>query len=151
MRFWTAALIIFSGNTAFAKLIPSADNKMLEKDVISMTVGWIKDKGEKFDLKVVLHNENNEKGIIVFLKDMGCKRGDADGSLKHTFFNTGERTIDFRPKQTKSFNMVCDLPGKTKGHYKISIAKVYDNPSLDGKTAGKIIAHDLTWTQDDRD
>lgn len=140
------ALPVFASET----FVPGPDNKMVAKDILTVSIPWIKDKGGKYDLNMTMSDDNNDKGIIVFLSDINCQRGQMTGSLKYTFFNTGERTIDFRPKQSKNFNMVCNVPKKTKGEFKLTISKVYDNPSLDGKTVGKVIAKDLVWTQNDR-
>lgn len=152
MKLLTWLLIATCINSAFAseKFVPGPENQMVAKGVLTAYVGWIKDKGGKFDLNLSIHNEDGDKGLIVFLSDMGCERGKVRGELKHTFFNTGERTIDFKPNQTKSFNLVCKVEGKTAGDFKLSINRAYDNPSLDGKTVGKVIAKNLTWTQSDR-
>jgi len=132
------------------RFVPGPDNKAEAKGILTVTVGWIKDKGSKYDINLIMRNEKTDAGIIVFLSDLGCQRGEVTGSLKHTFFNTGEKTIDFRPHQTKDFNLVCKVEGKPKGDFKISVASVYSNPSLDGKTVGKVIAKDLRWSQSDR-
>src|SRR5665213_800821 len=131
----TAVCLPAFGSTKYE---PGANNKMEAKGIMTLTVSWIKDKGKKYDLHVNIKNENDKTGIIVFLSDMGCQRGESGGQLKHTFFNTGERTIDFRPHQQKDFNMMCIVNGKATGPFKLSVAKVYDNPSLDGKTVGKV-------------
>ena len=145
-------MIMLSGLNAFAadKYIPDPENQMKAKDIVTVSIPWIKDKGSKFDLNVNVHNENPEKGMIIFLSDMGCNRGTVRGELKYTFFNTGEKTIDFKPNETKSFNMVCKTAGNPRGDFKLSIAKVYNNPSLDGKTVGTVIAKELTWSQSDK-
>lgn len=138
--------------SAFAKqeFHPDSENQMKAANIFSARVPWIKDKGDKYDVRLVLHNENPEKGIIVFLSDMSCKRGNIAGSLKHTFFNTGERTIDFKPNETKEMTLVCKTEGSANGDFKLAVAKVYENPSLDGKTVGKVVAKDLSWAQSDR-
>jgi hypothetical protein len=125
-------------------------NVAKEKGVISFGADWIKDKGKKFDLHLMMHNENGEKGIIVYLSDMSCHRGARMGTLKYTFFNTGERTIDFRPGQSKDFNMVCDTGEGASGAFQVTVSKVYENPNMDGKTPGKILAKSLTWKQLDK-
>ena len=66
-------------------------------------------------------------------------------SAKHTFFNTGERTIDFKPAEAKTFNLVCRLGAETTGAMRLTIAKVYENQTLDGKTAGKVVASNIEW------
>lgn len=152
MKALLAITFIFFSFTATAadKFIPDPENQMLAKDVMSVWVAWIKDKGEKFDLNINMRNENPDKAYIVFLSDMGCKRGKVRGQLKHTFFNTGERTIDFKPNEAKDFNLVCKTSGGTRGEFSIEISRIYDNPSMDGKTVGKVVAKGLSWTQSDR-
>jgi hypothetical protein len=144
------AFVVSASAGASDKFVPGADNRLEKKDIITVSVNWIKDKGKKFDLNLTVQNDNPQTGMILFLSDLGCQRGEIRGTLKHTFFNTGERTIDFKPKETKSFNLVCSMEAKAKGHFKIVVNRVYDNPSLDGKTVGKVIAEGLTWSQDDR-
>ncbi len=117
--------------------------------VASMWVNWIKDKGEKFDFEMVIKNES-DKGIIVYLYEISCDRGSRHGEVKHTFFNTGERTIDFRPHEQKKFGLVCRHEEEAKGDYKITIGSVYDNPSGDGKITGKKIANNLVWKKADK-
>jgi hypothetical protein len=108
----------------------------------------IKNKGDKYDVQLAITN-TTQKNIIILLSDMSCYRGSTMGSLKHTFFNTGERTIDFTPGRSKSFNMVCDMGVKTKGPYRLSISKVYDNPKADGATRGAVIIENIDWIQKD--
>jgi len=151
MKFVATCVLLFSlPAVAAEKYIPDPENQMTAKGVVTISVPWIKDKGDKFDLNLSIHNEDSEKGIIVFLSDMGCLRGKVRGQLKHTFFNTGEKTIDFKPNETKSFTLVCRLHGKPRGDFKVTVAKVYGNPSMDGKTVSKVLAKDLAWSQSDR-
>ncbi len=131
------------------KIAMNSGNYAVAPGKLSMTVGWIKDKASKLDIHLSLKDESNESAMIVYLHDIGCYRGDQHGDLKHTFFNTGERTIDFKPGQTKSFNVVCKLGSEGSGPLRVVIAKVYDNPGFDGKTAGKILATNIEWKNAD--
>jgi hypothetical protein len=145
-----SVMVTFIGAGAWAKqVLEPKNNQASVKGVVTLTVDWIKDKKSKFDLHILIHNEQSNSGIIVFLGSMGCGRGALNGQLKHTFFNTGEKTIDFRPNQTKEFTLVCQLPSATKGIYKINLGKIWDNPTLDGKTTGKSLADDLVFSQVD--
>ena len=120
------------------------DNKVTVKDVLSVWSEWIKDKGKKFDINIHLQNESDQ-GIIIQLSEIRCHRGGAQGELKHTFFNTGEKVMDFKPHEQKSFNLVCKIGQETKGEYKLTVGTVYANPSGDGKTLGKPIAKNIEW------
>ncbi len=133
-----------------SRVKPDKSTQIVKEGVAAIWVAWVKDKGDKYDVNMNIHNDSTEKGMIIFLSDMTCKRGSMPGKLRHTFFNTGERTIDFRPRETKSFNLVCDTHNDQKGDFTIHFAKIYDNPSLDGKTTGKVIAENLEWRQPDK-
>jgi hypothetical protein len=125
------------------------EQKVMKKEgVISMNVEWVKDKQKKYDVRMAIHNEAKSP-IIVKLGDMQCFRGEHQGILHHTFFNTGERTIDFRIGESKVFQMVCDTHEKASGPFKIIFGRIFDNPSNDGATTGKIIAEGVEWKAND--
>ena len=148
----TAALLAISALAGCGHATTKLDksNSEVKVDgVISVWSSWVKDKKDKFDLQLNIVNLDEKQGLIVMLQDMGCKRGDVTGTLKHTFFNTGERTIDLKPGQSKSFNMVCKTPIPVKGDYVVTFGKVYANPKLDGYTQGPILAQSLVWKYSD--
>ncbi len=136
----TAAIIGCAAKKTFHQTAISTS----QSDAASIRVNWIKDKGKKFDVELAITNELAQP-IIVFLGDIRCARGNAGGELKHTFFNTGERTIDFHPRQSKVFRMVCRT-GRSDGDYQLEIARVFSNPSGDGKHADKVIGHSIGWS-----
>jgi hypothetical protein len=129
--------------------IAPEQSAMKKEGVISMNVEWVKDKRTKYDIRLILHNESSGP-IIVKLGDMQCYRGERQGILHHTFFNTGERTIDFRVGQSKVFQMVCDLGTKAEGDYRIIFGRVFDNPANDGATIGKVISESIEWKASDK-
>ncbi len=121
---------------------------MKKEGIISMAVEWVKDKKTKYDIRMTLHNEAKVP-IIVKLRDMQCFRGETQGILHHTFFNTGERIIDFRVGESKVFQMVCDLHQKVSGPFRIVFGQIFDNPSNDGATVGKVISESVEWKAND--
>jgi hypothetical protein len=125
---------------------PSGDSAAVTRPgVLTLGVNWVKDKGDKYDAEVLLRNER-DAGVIVKLADMRCFRGPIEGELKHTFFNTGERTIDLRAHEQKTMPMVCKLGGDVTGYdFRIRVGQVFDNPGNDGSTTGKVLAKDLEW------
>jgi hypothetical protein len=128
-----------------AQMITPASVNVTDNKAVQMHVNWIKDKKTKFDTEMSVNN-TSVKPILFYLGEMSCARGEVSGQLKHTFFNTGERTIDFKTGETKIFRMVCVIGAATKGDFKIEIAKVYANPSSDGKTKGEAIGGPITFT-----
>ncbi len=118
---------------------PKGDNNIFEVDV-----KWVKEKGKKFDLRIVLDNKS-DTGLIIMLHDLRCYKGNMKGKIAHTFFNTGERTIDLKAGEVKQFNAVCKLGVKKEGVYKLLVRRVYENPSEDGKTKGKVLLKNLVW------
>lgn len=138
------AVVFVLGACAGKKTIEGGGGKVTKAGVLSVWGNWIKDKGGKFDIEFAIQNES-DKGLIILLADMQCSKGGASGELKHTFFNTGERTIDFTPKQTKKFRMVCKIGSDVKGEYQITINRVFTNPGNDGKTKGDVVANNIVW------
>ncbi len=117
------------------------DSAILQIDAI-----WIKDKGDKYDIRIMLKNKSEEKNIIITVHELACYKGDIKGKLNYTFFNTGERNIDLSLGEAKEFNIVCNLGRKIKGDYQLKIDRVYDNVSGDGKSKDKILEKDITWS-----
>jgi hypothetical protein len=130
-----------------AKKVKLSEGKAV-KNGVEVWANWLKDKGKKFDVQLNIHNAS-KNDIIIELKDMSCSRGETVGRLEHTFFNTGERTIDIRVNQLKTFNLVCTYDNITKGDFKIAIDRIYDNPKADGKDRGNVLAHGLVWSARD--
>ena len=143
------ALLLTGCGGGKATLAPEAST-LKKEGVLSMSVEWVKDKKKKFDIRMVIRNEAKYP-IIIKLGDMQCYRGERQGMLKHTFFNTGERVIDFRVGEQKIFQMVCDHSMKSDGPFRIVIGRVYDNPTNDGATPDKVIAENIDWKAAERD
>ena len=142
-RFLICLLVL--GLTACAgRAIKLGNDTKVTKDGIGVWATWLKDKGKKYDVQLNIEN-GSKNDLIILLSDMSCFRGENRGTLKHTFFNTGERTIDFRVGQMKPFNLVCDYRAKGEGDFKIIISRIFDNPGGDGRTRGKVIGNDLEW------
>jgi hypothetical protein len=121
-----------------------AQTQVSKEGLVAVSANWLKDKGSKYDFQLAVMN-NSGKPIIVYLWDIACFRGTVQGEVKHTFFNTGERTIDFKIGEKKAFNMVCRLGGETKGDFRVLIKKIYENPAQDGKTVGQLLGSDVEW------
>lgn len=135
---------LLSASCSHRQELSADQNKITRPGVISVSADWVKMKGKKFDIGLNLTNEHS-KSIIVLLKEIKCFKGKNEGMLKHTFFNTGERTIDLRPGQMKAFRFVCDGGDKEDSEMKIVIGKVYENPNDDMKTTGKTLAQNVEW------
>ena len=119
-------------------------SKVSKPGLGTLAVDWIKMKSKKYDFKWTLTNDYNGS-TIVLLSDIQCFKGNKMGTLKHTFFNTGERTIDFAQGQTKSFKTVCNLGANVEGAARIMILRIYSNPSNDGLTRKDVIAENIEW------
>lgn len=113
---------------------------------IAMQFEWLKVKGKKYDFRMDFIN-GTQKSVIFYLTDMHCFKGTNEGTLKHTFFNTGHRTFKLKPGQKDAANMVCNLDAESAGNYRVVIAKVLDNPSGDGKTPGEQLAENIEIVQ----
>lgn len=136
---------VFLLSACAGKKISMGDQTKVSKGPVTVYSSWVKDKGKKYDVQFHIANEG-QTAFIIMLNDITCWRGNTRGELKHTFFNTGERTIDIRAGQQKTMNLVCNHHNEDpKGGYSIQINKVYDNPGGDGVTRGKVIANDIEW------
>jgi hypothetical protein len=117
-----------------------------QTDTFALQFNWIKDKGKKYDMQLTVKN-GLSKNVLFYLTDLNCFRGSVQGTLKHTFFNTGHRTFKYHPGGTEKFNMVCNLGQESTGAYKITIGHLYENPNGDGKTQGNQIAENISVVQ----
>ncbi len=131
------------------KVVMDAESGAVTKaGVIAVNVNWIKDKKKKFDIEFKLTNERTDgKALIVNLAEIKCGRGTDPGEMKHTFFNTGEKTINLHGGETKQFRTVCRIGKVSEGKAFLEILRVYDNPANDGKTIGKILAQKIRWQE----
>jgi hypothetical protein len=109
---------------------------------LALSTPWIKDEDENFDMQLRLQNQTDQF-IIVLLSDIRCSRGNVLGEITHSFFNTGERTIDLKPNETKKMTMVCRFSDDVKGDFSIKVVRIYANPAKDGKTLGDVIDKDV--------
>ncbi|MCJ8276493.1 MAG: hypothetical protein MJK18_06610 [Bdellovibrionales bacterium] len=146
MRIMLIVSFLVLASCASRKTLEPDSNMVESSGVVKVWANWVKDKGKKYDIQFAIENVS-KKSLIIYLRDIKCFRGEAAGRLRHTFFNTGERTMDFHEGEMKQFNMVCSPYKKeARGPFKILIKKVYDNPEDDGETKGKVIATDIEWT-----
>lgn len=145
--FFAIALLVSFGCSSKKVL---SENNAVTQGPVKVWANWVKDKGEKFDIQFLMENIHT-KPVIVKLHDVQCARGKRGGNLQHTFFNTGERTIDIMPGEVKQFNFVCTVGVKTAGAFNMRLNRVYDNPEKDGATLGKVIAKNIIWSTSDED
>lgn len=121
--------------------------KVSKAGVFTAAAEWMKDKNDKYDVNMRLTNDSAHT-ILLFVGDMKCARGPAkDGTIDP---HSDNRVIDLRPKESRSIIMTCRLGSKEKGDFSISF-KVFENPSGDSKTPGKVLADNLTWKQGEKE
>ena len=120
--------------------------KVTRPNIAKVSVEWIKNKGKKFDVHLSIENLADFP-IIMMLSDFKCSKSGHTAALRHTHWNMGERTIDFKTGESKDFTMVCPHGevDEKEPEYKINIQRVDSNKSGDGKTTGQIIAKDIEW------
>ena len=111
---------------------------------------WIKDKGDKWDGEFFFRNTHSS-GIILLLTDISCGRGAVTGQVKHSFFNTGERTIDLRPGEMKRFVLVCRMGVDVEeGEFFLNIKRVSEDTDGQGKVRGKVLIENVRWAIKER-
>ncbi len=144
-----AFLIALMGCGGGKKVLMTENNTAKASGVLGLTVAWLKHKGNKFDVNFSMRDESESKSIIVYLHDIHCYRGETMAEMKHKWFGAGEKVIDLKIGQSKSFTLGCNHGADAKGPVRIVIEKVYDNPTHDGKVPGKVIANNISWTGKD--
>src|SRR5947207_813812 len=118
--------------------------KVSKPGVVTAAAEWMKDKDDKYDVNMKLSNLS-DKTILLFVSDMKCSRGsDKSGNVDP---HQDNRTIDLRPGESRSVVMTCRLASKEiRGDFAITM-KVFENPTGDSKTPGKVLADALVWKQ----
>jgi len=109
-----------------------------------------KESRRSFDLEAELQN-NHATGIVFYLPDIQCFKGEVEGQLSHAFFGANNRTIELQPTETRAYHFVCVMPEAVEAtSYKVSFKRVFANPSAneEPKAGGKIIAKDLVLQVD---
>ena len=109
-----------------------------------MSAVWVKDKGMSYDLEFTVTNVS-KSNIVFRLDNMQCFKGTEQGILKYTFFNTGKKTLGFTPGQLRQFRMKCSFQAKVPGDPRIIVNQIFDNPSNDGVTEGKVVDQNIEW------
>lgn len=119
--------------------------KVTQKGVATAEAQWIKDKDDKYDVSMKLTNDTAGT-ILLFAGDAKCSRGsDSNGAVD---IHSDRRTIDLRSKESRTILITCRLTPKTKikGDFSITF-KVFDNPTSDSNTPGKVLAEKMVWKQ----
>jgi len=148
MKLWLSLFVLVAAACGGRVKLDPQSNVAKQDGIVSMWAEWVKDKGDKYDIRMNIKNDSDQATIIM-LNGLQCYRGQIPGRLKHTFFNTGERTMDFRPGELKTFNLVCVYGSDTKGDFRIVIDRIFENPSGDGRQTGKVVAQKIEWNQPD--
>lgn len=140
-----AALIAACGHKTV--LIDQTTAAKSEKDILTVVVGALKEKYNRFEIQLALTNENS-KPEIVLLKDMQCSGSGRDGVLRMEGIRRGDGfTITLKSQETKTFYFICDLSAPPVGPYQVTITQVYENPNGDGRTSSKILTKNLVIKQ----
>ncbi len=118
--------------------------KVEQKGVVVAAAEWVKDKDDKFDVSMKITNEFS-KTILLFAGDMKCARGtDAAGNID---VHSDRRAVDLRTGESRTVVMTCrGLQKGSKGDFNITM-KVFENPTGDSNTPGKVLAEKIIWKQ----
>jgi hypothetical protein len=111
--------------------------------VMSVKIAKLHDKYKKgrFDMTVEVTNLH-PNSIVFYYGEIRCFREGAPGKLDYPFFGAGERAVDFKPHETKTFQYTCkterqDEPGR---QFRLVYGRIFENPSNDGVTSGRQLA-----------
>jgi hypothetical protein len=114
--------------------------------VMSVKIAKLHDKYKKgrFDMTVDVTNLHSQS-IIFYYGEIRCFRDGVAGRLEYPFFGAGERAVDFKPGETKTFNYSCktEKAKEPGGQFRLVYGRIFENPSNDGVTSGKQIAKEF--------
>lgn len=147
----TSAVAALGLGCGHSKIDAGATNYVAKGgSAVEVYAEWIKDKGDKWDGEFFIKNTHST-GIIILLVDISCGRGSVSGQVKHSFFNTGERTIDFRPGEMKRFVLVCRMGADVEqGEFFLNIKRVSEDTDGQGKVGGKVLVENVRWAIKER-
>jgi len=117
------------------------------KGAVTITAAWIEDEKSKYDVNFKIINES-DKTLLFFVGDTKCARGaDVNGKVD---FHTDLRSIDLRAGESREIVLTCRFENKGTGDFIVTF-KLFDNPSDDSNTPGKLLAEKLVWKQGEKD
>lgn len=117
------------------------------KGVVSITSQWIKDKKDKYDVQMKF-TSMAPKTILMFVGDIKCGRGtDMSGTVD---IHSDNRKIDLRNGEVRDITLTCRLGKDLDGDFVVT-AKVFENPTGDSQTPGKVLVEKLTWKQGEKE
>jgi hypothetical protein len=118
-----------------------------DKNVLLISGSWIKEKMKKFDIRLTLAPQGSDNEIV-WLKDIQCSRGSTKGEMSMVDARHGDLPIWLRQGTVQTIIFTCDLGAENvRGNFIVDITRVYDNPSADGRTGGKVLAKNLVLEQ----
>lgn len=142
MRLVLHSLVVFGSllavtGCAARKTFQNKSITVAQTEAATLRVNWVKDKGRKYDIELVLANQLAAP-IVIRPGDIRCSRGSADGELKYA---SVEGAIVLGPEETRMFHMVCRTGPRASGPYQIEIARLFSK--------GKVVGASIGWTGQD--
>ncbi len=134
-----AIAIILAGSFSCVKKIPVSGSSQAVGG-LSLRLGFLKDKGAKFDAKVNFHN-NGHDFIVIKTDDVHCSRGSSSGRITNGLFANKGNTLALAAGDTREFLIFCQLNGSGGGDFRISVDTVYSRDAETGEPA-EVLAKD---------
>jgi hypothetical protein len=115
-------------------------NQVTAGDTITVGADFIEPSNDHYVIRLVVTNEATDRALLVKLEELQCFWGPSQALLKHSAFGIGERKMDFRPGETKSFTMSCPTGSGASGDFRVNLMRVYDD------STGDVLFDDVEWT-----
>lgn len=142
---FTAFFMTFSFACSSGKIPLTPDEGVKVDKVIHVYGDQLIVKKNKYTVRAYMTNLHGSP-LVFHLGEILCFRGKDQGITGYSNFGIGERTIDFAAGQQKQFNFGCTFGERQPtGPFKIVITRIYENPSGDRVTAGKVIKENVVW------
>lgn len=135
---------MFSSGCASRTRLIKNDNAVVVEGLFQMWGSWVKNKGEKVDLRMHFANDF-DRPIMIRARDMHCSRGDSWGDL--LVLDGGSRnTIRLSPEQVRRLILVCRWHhDDAEGDLKILVSHIFEAHPNGGPSPASVLATDIEW------
>jgi len=138
------AILFLSGCVRRTHLI-RAENEVYVEGLFSVWGTWVKDKGEKLDLKLNIEN-SVPVPIVIRTRDIKCSKGERWGDLYFLGRARHSRRVVLHPRQRRTFVVACRLAHRDiEGDFRILVGHIFEDPMRRADGVAELLATDIEW------
>ncbi|MEZ4240640.1 MAG: hypothetical protein R3F59_31710 [Myxococcota bacterium] len=135
-----SALLLTPGAEAKEYKLLAPLNQVTAGETLTVAAERIEPQNDHYTVFLKLTNQSADRALMMSHDELQCWWGPSQAMLKHATFGIGERRIDLRPGESKTFPMNCMTGARGTGDFKVNILHVYDD------STGDLLLDDVSWT-----